>query len=293
MDRRFLMFVLFLGLGALALDQGAQAAPVEVKISLAAGDHAKILRFLANKSLAESFSYGSPDLDSLPVVETVLIARALTLGGLDFTLTFVDTPNSERERKLVLGGMVALSGSSQWAFFVNENRESLFVSDVVIPDGSFAKGLYTTKALAAGLSVRSRRDLGSLSCVSNVLWKVDWATLQDLGFGRLESVPRTGDMFRMVAAGRAQVTLQSFSSNPDLGITAGGITLYPVPGVKVLLRGNRSFVVSQKYPGAEAIFGALQKGLATMKTTKEVTRALEESGFTNPKVALWTALDAP
>jgi hypothetical protein len=75
-----------------------------------------------------------------------------------------------------------------------------------------------------------------------------------------------------------------------MSITVGGITLYPIKGWKILLNGSRHYVVSKKNPHGAAAFEALQKGLATMKQSDEVARALTESGFFNVNVETWKSI---
>lgn len=268
----------------------AQVAPLVVKIGLTSQDQEKYLRFMKGKLITGRLSFHSPDLDSSPVLDTILINRALTLGGLHFLLTLVEIPNSERERAMVLSGVIALAGTSQWDFFVDENKDSLYQSEVIVPDGSFEKGLYTTKEKRSTFKVRTVGDLTSLTCVTNSNWLVDWRTVTALGFKKVEDTPTVAGMFRLVAGGRADVTVQSFSGNPDLSIASEGITLFPVVAVKVLLKGARYFVVSKKAPQSREIFESLQRGLVIMKKSDEINRALVETGFRNPAVRDWRTL---
>ena len=220
----------------------------------------------------------------------VLIRRALTLGGLEPNFVFVDVPNSERERKAVLSGEVVMAGTSQWESFCDENTAVLYKSSVVIPNGSFEKGLYTTKEKTEKFSVQSVKDLAAITACSSSTWKIDWATLSALGFKSLTSSPNIPTMFRIVQAGRVDVTVQSFSGNPDLSVSSEGITLYPIPGVKILLKGSRHYVVSKSNPNGKGVFEALQKGLSTMTQNNEIQRALLESGFFNKSVTNWKTL---
>jgi hypothetical protein len=287
----------WLALASVALVAGgpvvlaAQAAvPFPIPITLSVADQPKYRDFAEGKDFKKAFSYRSSDFDSSPVLETVLIRRALVLGGLRPNFVFVDIPNTERERTLVRDGEVVVAGTSQWDFFCDENAAVLYKSAVIIPDGAFEKGLYTTKEKAATLRVRSVGDLAALTVCSSSNWRVDWKTLSALGFRSLENVASIPSMFKMVHSDRGDVTVQSFSGNPDLSVTSEGITLYPVPGVKLLLQGTRHFVVSKRHPSGKLVFDALQKGLAVMAKEGEIRRALVESGFFNAAVRNWKAL---
>lgn len=262
----------------------------KITISLSATDTEKYRQFMSGKKLTDEISYKSPDLDTAQVVDTILISKALALGGLDPDFEFVNIPNSERERAMVVSGEVTVPGTSQWDWWADANATAVFKSAVVVPNGSFEKGLYTTKERASAIVVETTKDLANLTCVSNRNWRVDWKTLSRLAFKRLETAPNTESMFKMVDGGHADLTVQSFSGKPDLSITVAGITLYPIKGWKVLLDGSRHYVVSKKNPHGAVAFAALQKGLAIMNQSGELARALTESGFFNVDVKNWKSI---
>jgi hypothetical protein len=262
----------------------------KIRVSLSATDTAKYRHFMADKKLTDKTTYRSPDLDTAQVLDTVLIAKAITLGGGNADFEFAKIPNSERERAMVLSGDVTIAGTSQWDWWADENADAVYKSDVVVPNGAFEKGLYTTKLRADSLAIKTQEDLASFSCVSNKSWRVDWNTLSRLKFKSLEAAPNTETMFKMVDGGHADLTVQSFSGTQDMSITVAGITLYPVKGWKILLNGSRHYVVSKKNPHGKSAFEALQKGLAIMKQSDEVVRALTESGFFNVNVKDWKSI---
>lgn len=271
----------------------SQNAAESIRISLAPEDKIKYLHFMEGRNIEDRISYTSPDLDSSPVIDMILINKALTLGGLSYTVSIVEVPNTERERAMVLEGIIDITGTSEWGWWADENEGAVYKSDVIVPDGFFEKGLYTTKDKAATLSITTVKDLSVYTCVSNENWKVDWKTLSVLGFKSLQSAPTIDAMFRMVTVGRADLTVQSFSGLPDLSITSGLVTLYPIRGWKVLLSGSRHYVVSKASPHGALIFAALQKGIALMRKSGEIDRALREAGFINQGVRDWKELQAP
>lgn len=262
----------------------------KLRLSLSATDTAKYLRFMSGKQITDKINYKSTDLDTAQALDAVLIAKAITLGGMSADFEFAKIPNSERERAMVLAGDVTVAGTSQWDWWVDENKDAVYKSDVVVANGSFEKGLYTTQERAGAMAITAQADLANLSCVSNKSWRVDWDTLSRVGFKSVQSAPNTEAMFKMVQGAHADMTVQSFSGLPDMSITVSGITLYPIKGWKVLLNGSRHYVVSKKNPQGAAVFAALQKGLAIMKETDEVARALTESGFFNVNVKDWKTI---
>jgi len=260
------------------------------RLSLSATDKAKFQHFISNKQITEKIVYKSPDLDTAQVIDTILIAKALTLGGMVADFDFVKIPNSARERAMVVSGDVTIAGTSQWDWWADENSAEIYKSDEVVANGSFEKGLYTTKERAESIQINSSADLAKVVCVSNKSWRVDWNTLARLPFKQLADAPSTESMFRMVNGGHADLTVQSFSGTPDMSITMSGITLYPIKGWKVPLNGSRHYVVSKKDPNGAAVFESLQRGLAVMRQTNEVARALTESGFYNVNVKNWKSI---
>lgn len=271
----------------LVLTAAFLAAQTPVKISMTASDKAKYQHFLTGKNILDKLDYHAKDLDSSSVLDVVLIQKALTLGGLNFRFDVVEIPNTERERAMLLEGIIQVAGNSQWDFFCEENKDKIYASDVVIPSGSFEKGLYALKERLPSLKVQTAADLAKISCISSSNWRVDWKTLKALGFKNLYDAPTRDTMFKMVEGGRADVTAQSFAAGADMSITNGSVTLYPIPGVKIVLDGNRHYVVSKASADSKKIYDALQKGLALMKKDNEIRRALVESGFYNADVKNW------
>lgn len=264
----------------------------KIRLSLSATDIKKFLHFMSDKKITDKINYKSEDLDTAQVIDTVLISKALMLGGLKPDFEFAQIPNSERERAMVLAGDVTLAGTSQWDWWADEHAADVYKSDIVVPNGSFEKGLYTTREQAESMVLNSQSDLSNFNCVSNKSWRVDWKTLSGLGFKSLQAAPNTESMFKMVEGGHADLTVQSFSGVPDMSIKVSGITLYPIKGWKVLLDGSRHYVVSRKNAHGASVFAALQKGLAIMKESDEIARALTESGFFNVNVKSWKSIQS-
>ena len=285
-----LVLVVLFGLGLTAVH--AQSSTFLVKATLSEPDQKKVNQFLMGKNGKAGFSYDSPLIDSDSVLGAVIAYRALALGGLNPEFSFVDVPNSARERDMVKAGEAVMAASVQWDYWFEQYGNAVYRSSVVIDNGLTEKGLYTTAEKSTSFKLRTAKDLAPLSVVSTANWVIDWATLKKLGLkATLDSPTRTA-MFKVVAGGRADATLQSFSNLADMGIEDSGVKLVPIRGIKVALNGARAFMVSKANNDGKKIFEALEKGLAVMKGSKEIDRALQESGFLNPKVRDWTLLKA-
>lgn len=267
---------------------GLQAAPLMAPVT--AQDKARLEHFLASQPLNGKVHYASPWLDSGGLVEQLLFQRALLLGGLDVPVNAFIVPNSARGRESVRNGTVVGGGIAVWHGYFLEHSDNLYESEAIIPAGRFEKGLYTTAEKMGRLKIKTSQDLQRLSVASTDTWTVDWATLGQLKFAKIMSVPTMEQQFKMIQTGWADVVLHDFANTPDMGVEVGGVRLYPIPGVKVALNGTRHFIVSRKHPDGARVFEALQKGLKIMQKNGEIERAFSEAGFYNKTAQGWKLL---
>lgn len=266
----------------------AQTTPsFKVKATLSETDQKKVVAFFKNHDPRETFSYASPLIDTDVVLGGVIALRALALGGLNPEYDFVSIPNSAREREMLKNGDAAVGCGTQWDYWFDQLGDSVYRSSTVIDNGLTEKGLYAMLDKADSIKVKSPKDLATVSVVSSKNWVIDWGTLQKLTVKAVLDAQTRSAMFKMVQAGRAETTLQGFANTPGMAIEDSGIRLVPVKGIKIALNGSRSFMVSKAHPDGKKIFDALEKGLAQMKASKELDRALHESGFLNAAVKDW------
>lgn len=267
------------------------AAQLVVQVPMTEGEKRKVDAFLGGKSPLEINDYVSPNFDSIAPIEHFIFRKAILLGGLKAVFDDYLVPNSIRARAEVFSGRLPCGGTAQWNIYFRDRLGDVFVSDPVIEQGDYQKGLYTTKERLRGLRLTKRTDLKALSAVSSDTWVIDWATLKDLPLKLLHSTSTRPSQFLMVQYGRADFTLQDFAATPDMSIEEQGVRLYPIPGVKIALDGTRHFLVSRHHPDGERIFAALQRGLQKMQKSGELRRILTESGFIHTGVANWSTLN--
>jgi hypothetical protein len=268
-----------------------RARPVVVKVPITESDERKMEAFLAGRSPLDVDSYASSQLDSIGPLENVLFRKALLLGGLDAVFEDVIVPNSARARISLKTGHTLAGGVAQWHYYFHEMEGQVLESSVVIPSGWYEKGLYTTLKKQSQYHIASLADLKRLTAVTSESWAVDWHTLGQLGLAGLYSAPTRPMQFAMVDGGRADFTLQDFSAVPDLSIEEGGVRLYPIPSVKMVLKGTRHFLVNKNQPNSRAVFDAVQRGLKLLHQQGEIKRSLVESGIMNKAVRNWTLLN--
>ena len=171
--------LLFYGLCLLA---GAVAGPawartVLVRTPVTKSEKQKVDAFLAGRSPLEVDHYHSPQLDSIAPVEIILFRKAVLLGGLDARFEDVIVPNSERGRDSIKSGETLGGGVAQWHSNYLLAQNKLLESDVVIEQGWYEKGLYTTQGKRNHYRIKSVSDLHRLSAVSSTTWVVDLADL--------------------------------------------------------------------------------------------------------------------
>ena len=251
----------------------------------------KIDAFVGRRPLIAIDDFSSPELDSIAPLENLIFRKAVLLGGLDAVFEDIVVPNSARAREAIRNAVVVGGGTAQWHDYFDAKRGDLYESDALLPHGSYEKGLYTTADKARALVVRNLDDLRTLSAVTSETWVVDWRTLKDLPFKMLYAAPNRPTQFRMVVAGRADVTPQDFSAMPDLSIEEDGQRLYPVRGVKIALSGTRHFFVSARHPDGARVFAALQKGLRIMRQNGEIERMLMRTVGAGSATRDWIVLN--
>jgi hypothetical protein len=262
---------------------------MRVRISDTLSDGKKFKEFIKVSNLRDVRSFKSQLLDSNAVLDSVLIARALVLSGINAEFDIETIPNSAREREMVSEGIVDIAGTTQWDFYKGRYFRNCFFSSIVIPDGFFEKGLYTTKAKSESFRITSNSDLSKYSFTINKNWVVDWKTLEELRPKIVYDSPTRQTMFAMVSHGRADLTLQGFSANPYLSIEEDGVRLYPIKGVKIVLNGTRHFMINKKN---RELYEAVERGIQIMKNDNSLMTILKQSGFYNSSTENWIILRA-
>ncbi|MCG8395011.1 MAG: hypothetical protein MI745_18210, partial [Pseudomonadales bacterium] len=236
-------------------------------------------------------SYGVPQVMPRAVVELILICQAFHLAGFEARLVINPMPNYSRALERAASGKVTMPAETLWGIDIDD---SLFYKTApIIRYGEMEKGIFTLPTHTDLLRVKSHKDLRQFSAVSQKNWHVDWDTLRGLGLKQIYSTNKVSSMFKMVAGGRADFLLLAFST-ADSGLNQFqyGIKLVPVPNVKVVLDGERHFVVSKKAPNGIQVFRALQQGILELRKRRIITRAFQESHFFHPKTASWKRIES-
>lgn len=223
------------------------------------------------------------------VVEVVLFQQALNLGHLPLKFNFIESPSYHRTLAEIEVGRAALSAESIWKSDIDPNK--FFATDPTIVEGEFEAGLYTIKSNSKAISARMLKDVQELTAVSSKAWAPDWKVLSQLKLKNLVDVTKWDSMVNMVNISRVDFLLAPFQPTPDMSLTFEGITLVPIPKIKVKLEGSRVFAVSKKHPLGPKIFKALNIGIKELKKKGIIKKAYEQSGFFNVKVKNWKKIN--
>ena len=269
------------------------ATPITIRTPITESEKQKLDAFIAGRRIASISDYRSAQLDSIAPLEQFLFRKAVLLGGLDARFEDFIVPTSARARESLRSGAVLAGGTAQWHVYHAAVQDKVLESDEVIKRGWYEKGLYTTQSRLSHYAIRTDHDVAKYVIVTSKTWEVDWATLNAMPFALVHSAPTRATQFKMVAGGRGDFTLQDFSSRADLSIEEQGVTLFPVPGIKIALSGTRHFWVYKDDPASSIVFEALQRGLQLLHQQGEIKRALTESGVRNATVDGWTLLNPP
>lgn len=224
---------------------------------------------------------------SRPAISLLLMVQALKLGGLDFHVNFILSPNPGRGVNIVKKGHALLYGEDIWD---SQFDETVYKSEPIFTSGQFQKGFFVGENSRFLKKQPSKHNLFNAPLILEATWYKDIASLTKRGFKNIKTTSQYQSMISMVATGRAQVTFLEFPDNDQMVHHSEHGLLYSIPGVKVCFSESRHFMVSQKHPLGEQAFAALQKGLKILREQKTITRAYTESGVFNSKVATWIPL---
>lgn len=246
-------------------------------------------RFKSGRNVIEIDHYGGAHARR-DVIEVVLLHQALYLGGYRDVLELAPEDSYRRLLQKVSSGQVTVSGVPVWD--EDTHSVSLYRTEAIIREGEFVVGLYTSPYNEKALAVTKASDLHALTIVSTPQWRSDWRTVQSMDFSQIYDTFLWPMMVKMVWSKRADVTLAPFQPNDSMAAYSEGLSLVPIPNIKVSLRGSRHWVVSRVDPEGARLFAALEKGVSILRQQGRINRAYIESGFFDPRVKDWKVINA-
>ena len=247
-------------------------------------------QYLAGRS-PESISFYGGKGTRRDVVETVLFVQALRLGGCQQSIEIAASRGYDRILKELKVGTYTASAALNWQSDAEAMSDSFWITEPIIQDGEFAVGLFTTPDNQKALAAKNLSDLRQMSAITGESWLPDQKVLQELGIKTVHKTNYWIQQAYMLRAHRADFVLSAFQSTPNLHIVVDGIELVPIPNMRVLIRGNRVWVVSKRVENSEAIFHCLQQGIKQLKAESRIKRAFQETGFYDTRVEAWPVLN--
>lgn len=227
------------------------------------------------------------------LTDYLLLRRALTLGGNHLPIVTEPWLDVSYDRVLLRlrAGHAAIFSNGIWREDIPVGDPQLSVSSPLFEYGEMEVGIYMSPNNPNLHTTKSLNDVKKLSAVSSKQWRPDWIALQQLGLDRLYDNVYWESMLKMVRSQRVDFMLIGFSNREDLSYKAVGITLKPVPGLKVKLAGSRGWVISKTNQCGVDVYQALEKGLEILRKSGEIKRAYREAGVINEAVENWLVLN--
>jgi hypothetical protein len=225
------------------------------------------------------------------VVEVVLLQQALQRGGVGRRLHFILSDSEGRTLKTLASGGADVSASSSWKSSTTGQEKKLLVSRALIAQGRFMAGLYFPEHHHALKNLAAYpENIRRYTAVCVESWTPDIVTLKKLGSPVLLT-ENWESMLGMLKKQRGDFLLAPFQPTPGLRLQAGGMTLVPVPGIKVGLAGSRHFILWRQGKEAKTLRDALDRGLQQLEAEGTLARAYRESGFENAESQNWRLLN--
>jgi hypothetical protein len=262
----------------------AKEQPISVSIAISEQNLVVFNTWIAHKNCWDVDKFPA-DHSNRAAVELVMLCKALQLGGLEFTLDIYHAPNYGRSLLLGKQKKVHLLGESIWKD--QADYEHFYVSPPLLKKGEFQKGIYTLKTHPMMKLVHNVDDLINYRGISINSWHHDWDILRHLT-KNMFAAPSKSSIHKMIKHDRADFTLGEF--NHDMSILMGGVYLYPIPNLKVVVDQSRHFVVRKGMKNSEKIISAFNKGLLEMLAQGTIKRMYMQTGFISSKAENWEIL---
>ncbi|MCC2618143.1 hypothetical protein LJ739_17945 [Aestuariibacter halophilus] len=205
----------------------------------------------------------------------------------EVTLQLVPFPVEDRLVRMLRAQRIDVSGFGVWRSQLQSNDVPL--GPPLLREGEFSKGLYTRERDVEAYSSLLPAQWSSLLAVVNHNWQYDWQALGCAGFQR-KHVDRYGQMFELIARGRADVVPLSFGNQPDMVKREYGVTLYPVEGVKLVFPSSTHYAISPGSAHRVWLTQRIEQGLADLRRDGTLQRLYQRAGILNAQTNDWTAL---
>ncbi|WP_291615097.1 hypothetical protein [Colwellia sp.] len=235
-------------------------------------------KFVADKDISSIDNFSGKNIRR-DVVDMIIAQQALKLGGFSHNFTYAPGKVNFRNTKMLQNGQLLISFDSYWQQDALPLADKVYISDVVIRNGEYIAGIYTSPKNTKTLAIKELSDLTELTAVSTPKWRTDWQTLQQLPIKNLTRDDSWLSMVRMVDIQWIDFILMPFNSTPDQSFVMNKVHLVPVKNIGVVLKDSRHFVISKKHPEGKEAYIAINKGLKILRQHGAIVKAYQQAGF--------------
>lgn len=283
----FISFIILLLLTP-AFASASKTPPLEIKAAVAEDVFTDFKKFL-NGRPPESVDDFSGTYARRDVAELILLHQVLRLGGLKFTIKYIQAPSYQRALLEINKGHIDILANPCWSYDL-ENPEAVWSSEPTIRQGEFTAGLYGKINTINKMKGIALSDLLKKRVATAFAWKSDHQALIDAGFTNIMDGYDWPRLIRALKHDRVDLILAAFRPSKDLSFIEQEETLVPLPGYRIVLNGERVWAVSRKSPHGKKIIAALSQGLREARKRKLLLKAYTQSGFFSPQVNDWVVL---
>ena len=248
-------------------------------------EHFELLQEAVDHGCSDFTTY---DFHNRIKTELVLLCQALSHGGISPNLELIPIPSHARVIREMKEGNILMSSYTLWDAYYQPGN--FYMSEALVPRGSFFKGIYTHPENKKLLSIKDVGQLKNFTGITNDGWKVDKKTIKCLELNMV-NVDNQPTMMKMLQNKRVDYMLMQFTNHDDLSQRQFGTELIPVHNLKVVLNGSLHFLISRNYKNSNAIFNAIEKGLAKLHKNGALKEAYAVNGFYNPVVKDWNKIE--
>ncbi|MDF2179445.1 hypothetical protein P2G88_14415 [Aliiglaciecola sp. CAU 1673] len=219
------------------------------------------------------------------LTEFLLLCKALSDADSPYQITLVPYPINARLLKDISLGTLDASAYAIWS-----KEPALYpntaLSPALLEKGEFSKGLYTRPALASKFEYQSKASFRGLTGVANQNWHYDWRHMHCAGIYTTH-INQYQQMFALIEQGKVDLVPLTFGQETDLQRRVFGISLYPLPGIKLAFDDSLHFVFSSQTISGKAAHRLVENELVRMKRNGEIDAAYTQLGILNPSTTHW------
>lgn len=257
----------------------------EIKMAIPNDVYKDFLLFMNGRDISKINEYSGAH-SRRDVIEAVLVQKIFNKLKNKYKLIYKPDISYQRMIKNVEDGIIDGTATSIWNSDIKNNL--IFKSYPVVRTGEFQVGIYTKETNKT--VIKSKNDILKLKIVSNPQWTNDWRSIKKIPFSGVLKAYSWDSIVSMLNLNRANITLAPLPKNKNFKISHLGINLVPIKNYKFKIDAQH-FIFSKKTKLSKNFFIEFQKELKGLIDSGEVRNAYIQSGFMNPILDEWSAIN--